>query len=247
MSGNPVTAIAADIRLPPVTQEALVKLFGLDEPIYVQFYKYVINTLRGEFGYSFDKYPRKVMDLIMERIPWTLLLVGTSTVLAAIMGVLLGIESAWRRGKKIDSTIQAISLAIWSAPAFWIGMLLILVLGYNIGIFPVSSAESAIVYRDIYEMIIDRLWHAVLPIATLTISNFAGYTMIMRNAMVEVLDEDFIVTAYAKGLDDKMIKMKHVARNAMLPVTTVIALNMAFVADGSIFVETVFHTQVLEL
>jgi len=176
----------------------------------------------------------------MERLPWTLFLVGTSTVLAAILGVLLGIESAWRRGKKVDSAIQAVSLAIWSAPAFWIGMLLILVFGYYIGAFPVSSVESAIVYRDVYEMIVDRLWHAVLPIATLTISNFAGYTMIMRNAMVEVLDEDFVLTAYAKGLDDKVIKMKHVARNAMLPVTTVIALSMAFVVGGSIFVETVF-------
>lgn len=240
MPGNPVTAIAADLRLPPQSQKALIKLFGLDEPLHVQFYKYVINTLRGEFGVSFDKYPKKVIDLIMERLPWTIFLVGTSTVLSAILGVFLGIESAWRRGSKFDSTVQSLSLAIWAAPAFWLGMLLIITFGYYIPLFPVSSAESAVMYENVYELIVDRLWHSVLPIVTLTLSNFAGYTMIMRSSMLEVLDEDFIVTAYAKGLDDNTIKMRHAARNAMLPVATVIALNMAFVVGGSIFVETVF-------
>lgn len=241
MGGDPTTVIASEIRLPPEVRQNMIRLFGLDKDIFTQYREYLVNTLLLNFGYSFDKYPATVSQLILERLPWTLLLVGTSTVVSIVLGFVIGVESAWRRGSWIDTLVQWLSISAWSAPVFWIAMILILVFAYYLRLFPVTSAESAVVsYRSPLEMVLDRLWHLALPMTTLVISNLAIYVMTMRSAMIEILDEDFMLFGAAKGLPERTLKYGYAARNAILPMTTLVALSMATIFGGAVFVEIVF-------
>ncbi len=240
MVGDPTTVIAADLRLPPEARENLIRLFGLDKDIFTQYREYLVNTILLNFGYSFDKYPTTVAQLIVERLPWTVFLVGTSVAIAIVLGFILGVEAAWRRGSMLDNLLQWTAISAWSAPVFWIAMILILVLAYYLNIFPTTSAESARLYSSVFDMIADRLWHSALPIMTLVISNFAIYALTMRNAMIEVLEEDYMRLGEAKGLPRNTLKYGYAARNAILPMVTLIALSIATIFGGALFVEIVF-------
>jgi peptide/nickel transport system permease protein len=241
MPGDPVSHLMGDIRLPPNVRESLIIRFSMNKPITEQFTSYMINTLHGDFGISFSYYPSPVLDVLMQRLPWTLFLLGSSTCFSVILGVLSAVLCAWKQGQRIDVSIQTIALAFWSMPFYWLGMILLYVFGYQLGIFPIGSALSAVIsYPSILAYVSDILWHAALPMITLTLGLYAQYALVMRGSMVTNLTEDYVLTAEAKGIGKHNVIWKHVGRNSLLPVVTLITLNFAYVVGGAVFVETVF-------
>ncbi|UCG03880.1 MAG: ABC transporter permease [Candidatus Heimdallarchaeota archaeon] len=203
------------------------------------FILYVKNMLTLEFGQSFVSFNPVIND-IMSRMPNTIMLMGVSTVLMIVVGVITGIIAASRYGSKIDTGLITIGLSLYSFPIFFIGMLLLLVFGFYIPLFPIGHSISWPLPPDPISYAIDYGWHMFLPTVTLTLGFFGGYMLLMRNTLVEVLVEDYILTARAKGLQERTVIFKHGLRNAFLPLITVIAISFAFIVSGAVLTETVF-------
>jgi peptide/nickel transport system permease protein len=174
----------------------------------------------------------------------TLLLVGTSTILAAIIGVWLGIRGAWKRGGAFDRASTGTSLTLYSMPEWWLGLLLIAVFavgwGPIPGLFPTGGLHSVDAQPGTLSGVLDTAWHLTLPVITLTLAYLADYSLIMRSSLLDELGEDYLTTARAKGLRDIVVRNRHAVPNALLPTTTVIALSIGFVVSGAITIETVF-------
>ena len=217
--------------------------YGLDQTLPEQFLTFLKNTFTGELGISL-RYRVPVSDLIADRIWPTVLLVGTSTLLAAVIGVYLGIISGWNRGKKVDKVSTSSTLTLYSMPEWWLGLLLIAALAVGIGpfvgIFPTGGLHSTDVEPGTIAYVADTAWHLTLPVITLTLAYLAEFSLIMRSSILDELGEDYLVTARAKGLRDVEVRNKHAVRNALLPTTTVVVLNIGFVVSGAITIETVF-------
>ncbi len=211
-------------------------------PEYEQMWYYLIGMLTGNFGNSFST-GRPVLTEIAERVGPTLLLFGTATILSVILGILGGVLLGWFRGSKGEIAAIVGSLFFYSMPIFWFGIILLYLFALTWQFFPkggygcVTSTGELMTGLD---CTFDILRHMILPLFTLVIVNFAGYILLMRNSLLEVLGEDFITVAKAKGLKDRTVMYKHAARNAMLPVTTVVAIAMATVISGGVLTETVF-------
>lgn len=241
MPGNPVDVFTGGVKLTVEARQALIERFGLDAPLWEQFWRYIINAFRGDFGLSFYYFPKPVWDAMMEALPWTLLVILSSLILQVIIGYFLGATAAWKVGTKTDSILQTSSLAIFSAPLFWVAMVLLYVFGFQLGWFPLSGCFTAgTTYSSLLEHIADIMKHAALPIIALTIAQYATYQLILRNTMVSVLKEQYILTAEAKGLSEGRIKYRHAARNALLPMITFLGVSFAVSIGGSVFIETVF-------
>jgi peptide/nickel transport system permease protein len=241
MPGNPVDRFAAGVKLTAEARGALIERFGLDASLWEQFQRYLVNALKGDFGLSFSYFPRPVWDLIMEALPWTLLVLTASIVIQVVVGYLLGVISAWKAGTRTDTILQTISLAIFSAPLFWVAMVLLYIFSFQLDWFPLSGAYTVgAEYSGVLEWVGDILRHAALPILALSVAQYASYQLILRNNMVGVLKEPYILLAEAKGLSDRRIKHRHAARNALLPVITFLGLSFAMSISGSVFVESVF-------
>jgi peptide/nickel transport system permease protein len=239
MPGNPVAMIADMIRLRPEQVARLYELFGLDKTLWEQYVQYMIQTLRGFYGYSFYT-QRPVGEEIMTRLPNTLLLVGTATVLSIIIGLVVGIFAAARRGSLIDITAISFGFLGNSVPIFWLGLILLLIFGVDLRWFPIRGTTSVPAPTDPLALVLDIMWHMTLPTFALVIILFGGYALIMRAAMIDVLTEDYIQLARAKGIDERTVLYKHALRNAMLPMVTVIALAFGFLLSGALLTETVF-------
>jgi len=239
MPGDPVSMIADAVRLRPEQVRRLYELFGLNKPVYDQYIQYMTQTLQGFYGYSFYT-QRPVSQDIMERLPNTLLLVGTATAVSIIVGMVVGIVAAAKRGSVID--ISAISFGFLgnSVPVFWLGLILLLIFGVNLKWFPLRGTTSVPTPTDPLALVTDILWHMTLPTFALVIILFGGYALIMRAAMLDVLSEDYIMLARAKGVDERTVLYKHALRNAMLPMVTVISLAFGFLLTGALLTETVF-------
>ena len=241
MPGNPVDILTGGVKLTVEARQALIERFGLDAPLWEQFWCYIINAFRGDFGLSFYYFPKPVWDAMMEALPWTLLVVLSSLILQVIIGYFLGATAAWKVGTKTDSILQTFSLAIFSAPLFWVAMVLLYVFGFQLDWFPLSGCFTAgATYSSPLEHIADIMKHAALPIIALTIAQYASYQLILRNTMVGVLKEQYILTAEAKGLSESRIKYRHAARNALLPMITFLGVSFAVSIGGSVFIEAVF-------
>ncbi len=239
MPGDPVSMIIDVIRLRPEQVQRLYELFGLNKPLWEQYVQYIIQTLQGFLGYSFYS-QRPVAQDILDRLPNTLLLVGTSTILSIVIGMVIGIVAAAKRGSVFD--ISAISFGFLgnSVPAFWLGLLMLLVFGVNLQWFPIRGTTSVPTPTEPIALVADILWHMTLPTIALVIIQFGGFALIMRAAMMDVLTEDYITLARAKGIDERNVLYKHALRNAMLPMVTVIALAFGFTLSGALLTETVF-------
>ncbi len=239
MPGNPISMVADVVRLRAEQIQRLYELFGLDKPLWDQYVQYVIQTLKGFYGYSFYT-QRPVSDEIMQRLPNTLLLLGTATVLSIVIGMVVGIVAAARRGSVID--ISAISFGFLgnSVPVFWLGLILLVVFGVKLQWFPLRGTTSVPTPTEPLAIVTDILWHMTLPTLALVIILFGGYALVMRAAMIDVLTEDYITLARAKGIDERTVLYKHALRNAMLPMVTVIALAFGFLLSGALLTETVF-------
>ena len=243
--GDPLSYLTdpgADIpvRMTEEKTERLLAYYGLDKPISEQYINYMVGIIRGDLGWSIY-YSAPVLEVILGRLKWTLILVGTSTAIYITLGILLGATSAWARGRKKDMALLISIISISSFPSFFIGILMVIFFGVKLGIFPLSGAQTAFAtYSSPLEEIFDILHHLVLPAATLVLSHIGGTYFLMRNSMLGVLGEDYIMTARAKGLSERYILHKHALTNALLPIVTMTAMTVGFMIMGTIFVETVF-------
>ncbi len=243
LPGDPARTLGRGRFRTPEQLEAFRRTYGLDESLPQQFLTFLKNTFTGELGISL-RYRTPVAELIADRIWPTLLLVGVSTLLAAVIGVYLGIISGWNRGRRVDKVTTSTTLTLYSMPEWWLGLLLIatLAVGFGpfVGIFPTGGLHSVDAVPGTLAYVADTAWHLVLPVLTLALAYLAEYSLIMRSSLVDELGEDYLVTARAKGLRDVDVRRKHAVRNALLPTTTVVALNIGFVVSGAITIETIF-------
>jgi peptide/nickel transport system permease protein len=238
--GDPTSQLA---RLPRATPEEIQQLraaYGLDKPLLGQFADYAGDTVRLDLGIS-QRTRRPVWDEIGDALPWTLLLVGVGTLLATIIGTWLGIIAATRRGSRTDDGLLGFSLFTYSAPEYWIGLILILLFAVEIPLFPAGLQGSpGKQFDSFFAHAADIAQHLVLPATALTLVLLGQYFVIMRSSMVDVLTEDFITVKRATGLPWNRVVRKHAVRNALLPLVTLSAIQFGFVMGGIITIETIF-------
>jgi peptide/nickel transport system permease protein len=242
LPGSPADILAAGSRLGALKAAQLTKQFALDQPIQVQFVKYLegIFQLPPNFGYSYQ-YQQPVYNVVMTKLPWTIFLIGTATIITAIVGLFIGLVCAYRRGTRLDVANITISMILWTVPYFWLALIMLWIFGVDLKLVPfVGNLSVTASNESLTQYIADVLSHSVLPIVSVVITTYAQYTLIMRSTTIEVIREDFITVAKAKGLSTNQIVFRHVAKNALLPMITMIALNLGYVVSGAILVEIVF-------
>lgn len=240
MPGDPARILTRLSRASPTIIENLREELGLDRPMIVQFFDYIGDTLTGELGVS-TSLSRPVTEIIGEGIWPTVLLLGVSTVAATLIGIALGIWGAWRRGTAADTTTLGFALVTYSMPEFWLGMLLILLFSVTLGIFPTSFMSTfGVQDAPLLTQALDTLDHLFLPALTLTLALLGEYALIMRSSIIEVMNEDYVTTARAKGMREALVLRRHIVPNALLPVVTLAAINLGFIVSGAITIETVF-------
>jgi len=244
MPGDPTALFANAVRLGGVeVAREMQKLWGLDQPVYVRFVLYMRNMLAGQFGISYFTM-KPIAEEVTDRLLNTFLLVGVSTIFSIIIGVVLGVIAAYKRGSIVDSLTVLSSLTTYSVPSFWLGMMLLLVFHYRLRWFPSGGTSSFTALNpapNIFAYITDRLWHLFLPALTLTLFMYGGYLLLTRATMLETLTEDYIMTAKAKGLKERTILFKHALKNASLPLITNAAISIGFILSGAIITEQVFN------
>jgi len=240
--GDPVSRMV-DPDMTPEDAELLISQLGLDKPIGMQYIYYLKNFFTGNFGESFH-YGQPVIEIIWERLPNTILLFTTAIILSALVGVFLGKIASWHKGKTTDTVMTIGALVTHTVFLPWLGLILIWIFAYKLDWFPITGMISEDIYLDpdagILAKFLDVLHHMVLPLATLFLIHFGSYLLIMRSSMLETLKEDYILTARAKGLEEKVIRNHHAAPNAALPVVTSVGLSLAFSINGGALTETIF-------
>ena len=250
LPGDPAKAGTKDPRLNPASIAALEERFGLDKEVFLdfgggnpldtQYIAYLGALSRGDFGVSYAFRDRQVIDLLGGALVNTLWLILPSQVLSIGLGAVLGLIAAWRRRTAIDVGALSFSLFMWSLPTFFLGIIL-LFLGANWFGLPTSGRVTVGAdYASFWEAAGDIVSHLFLPTLTLTLVFLGEYMLIMRSSVLEVFSEDYILTAKAKGLSTFRIIRDHALRNAMLPLVTLIAINLGFTVSGAIQVESVF-------
>jgi peptide/nickel transport system permease protein len=238
--GDPTTQLA---RLPRATPQEIAKLraaYGLDKPLVGQFADYVGDTLRFDLGIS-QRTRQPVADEISQALPWTLLLVGTGTLLATLLGAWMGVIAATRRGSRTDDGLLGFSLFTYAAPEYWIGIILILVFAVALPIFPAGlQMTPGQEFSSGFAQAVDVAKHLVLPGLSMTLALLGQYFVIMRSSMVDVLTEDFITVKRAVGLPWERVVRRHAVPNALLPLVTLSAIQFGAVVGGAITIETIF-------
>ncbi len=241
MPGDP-TASMVDPSIPSEARQALLERYGLHENLWTQYKIYVSDLARLDFGSSYY-YNRPVVQVIQSRLPATLILMLTAMLFAYLIGVFGGAWMAWKRGTKLESAGITFSLVFRSAPTFWVGMMVIMLFAVRLGWFPAQGMRSIGYEGDTFREIFisaDFLRHLVLPAFTAGLYFLATPALIMRNSMLEVMSEDYIEMAHAKGLPERRVLYRHAARNALLPVVTAGALFIGMALGGQVLIEVVF-------
>jgi len=238
--GDPVIALVGEFGATPEYVAAVRRELGLDRPLHEQLLVYMSRILRGDLGYSLV-YRQSVLSLIWSRVPLTVLLVGSALVFASVLGILVGTFSGTRPYSFFDNMAMAASLIGYSIPVFWLAQMLLLGLSLYLGLFPsagwitlTSGVPNPL--RDIA----DVAWHLTLPAIALGVQYLVLIARITRSGLLEQMREDYVLTALAKGLDDRTVVYKHALKNAILPVITVIGVHFGFVVGGAVVTETVF-------
>jgi len=240
MPGDPFAMIAKAGNLSAEYKEQISAMYGFDQPFFIQYFKYIRQLFALDFGTSF-KYRQPVIDILGNRLMATLLLAFFAQLFAIFLGVIIGTVSAAFRGKKIDVAALGFALFIYAIPAFWLGIVLVSFFSVKLGTFPLNGMVIAgYSHPTTWAYIKDVANHLVLPVFSMGLAICGGYTMIMRGSLLDVFTEDYITTARAKGFKRKDIVIKHALPNAMLPMVTVIAINLGFMIGGAIQTETVF-------
>jgi peptide/nickel transport system permease protein len=239
IGGDPARTLLRNKLVSPEVVANLRRDFGLDKPLVQQFGLYVEDTLTGNLGLSYST-RRPVSEVIGERIKWTVLLIGVSTAASIVIGILVGIYGAWRRGSAFDVGSLGISLILYSMPEFWLGIMLLILFASTLGIFPTRGVITPGAELTGFAYIADVANHMFLPALTLTLAYIGEFALVMRSSLLDVMGEDYMQTARAKGLMDRLVRTRHAVPNALLPTVTLIALNIGFIIGGAITVETVF-------
>nr|WP_180217602.1 ABC transporter permease [Agrobacterium fabrum] len=220
-------------------RDALREQYGLNGSMLARFWLYASSVLRLDFGWSLA-FDRPVLGLILERLPNTLLLMGSATALAFILGTTLGIVAGARPGGLTDRVLSTLSLALYATPGFWLGLVLAIVFAVQLRWLPTSGIETIASGKQGFARAVDIARHLVLPVASLGLIYLALFLRVMRTAMAAIWPLDFVLFAEAKGLSRRRIVLRHVARNAALPLVTVLGLQAATMLGGSVVIESVF-------
>jgi peptide/nickel transport system permease protein len=247
MPGSPADRIIAHLHgaVNQATVLAIEQSLGINnhQGIWAQYFTYLGHTATGNLGISYSQ-GEPVSQVIAGALPWTLGLVGITTVLAFILGTAIGAVAAWRRGSRFDSVMPPLFVFTTAIPFFWVGMVLILIFSVHLGWFPSSGNVGQLTVPSFSASYIgDILQHAILPALTLLITGIGGWVLTMRNNMVTTLTEDYVRMARAKGLSPVRVMVDYGARNAILPNLTGFAMSLGFVVSGAILVEYVFNYQ----
>jgi len=242
MPGSPDRILFRNPNLDPSVIEALRARWGLDKPLIPdQLFAYIGSTLTGDLGYSFKFRGQPVTNVILDRVWPTVLLVGLGEIVSIVVGLAVGAYTGWRRGGTADRVGNGVSLILYSMPYFVIGMPLIIIFAAGLHWFPTSGMGSiGGGSKSLVDGLIDLGRHLVLPLTTVSLGLIGGYSILMRSAIIETRTEDYITTARAKGLTDSRILRAHAFPNALLPMVTLIAINLGYVIAGAITAEVVF-------
>lgn len=243
--GDP-TAFYFSPNMPPAIMEQLRQNLGLDAPVHVRYVKWLVAFAQGDFGYSFAQ-SRPVIDILKEVIPNTLMLCAGAIVLVFVIGIILGMLQAVRQHSLFDSSSSVIALFFYSMPSFWLALMLMLVFslkafqwGWPIALPPTGITSVDYEFLSTGGKVIDRIKHLILPVGTLTLALAAGVARYTRGQMLEVVRQDYIRTARAKGLPERTVIMKHALRNSLIPVITLLGLYLPLLFSGTVFIETIF-------
>jgi len=239
LPGDPVDVLVGDFPAPPEYVAQVRHEFGLDAPLATQLWLYVANLAQGNLGFSFvNRQP--VLSLILQRAGATLLLMVPALMLASILGVMIAVRAARRAGGAMDSFLTGVSLVGYSIPVFWLAQILIVVFAVKLGWLPAQGMFSIRTPSSGLGVVGDYAKHWVLPGFCVTVYYLAVVARVARSSMLEMLHQDFVLTARAKGLSERAVLWKHVLRNSMIPVITVIGYNFGYSLTGAILTETVF-------
>ncbi len=240
LSGDPLAELEDDPRVTPDVIAAMKAAFGLNKPLYMQYLDFIWSVLHGNLGYSLQ-YLRPVEDIIKERFPYTLALLVPSITLSNYLAYKAGVETGWRRGSKFDLSFMTVSMFMRSVPYFWLAIIFLYVFSVKLGWTPIFGAITpGISFANTWAWLKDYLWHYILPFTVLVFRETLAMLLYVRNTLIEVLREDYITTAKAKGLDEAYVKYRYAARNALLPMITILGMRYAFLIDGAVLTETVF-------
>ena len=231
----------AETPIDPAVVAELRREFGLDRPLTVQYAKYLVALAHGQLGESFALH-RPVAEALEDAIPNTLVLTGAALALDLLLGLVLGVYQAARARRLPDVALSAATLFVSSVPTFWLGLLLLLVFGEWLHWFPVGGVVDPVLHHSLpwAGRVADRLWHLALPACTLGAVGAAATARYQRAAVLEVIGQDYVRTARAKGLTERRVVLVHALRNALLPLVTLLGLSLPFLLTGAVLVETVF-------
>lgn len=241
--GEPVELTTGDLQTESTAQarQALRELYGLDKPLPVQYWVWLSRIVRLDFGRSFQPDGRPVLHKIAERLPITLLLNLTEMALILAVAIPIGIFSATRQYSLFDQITTVFVFMGFATPDFWLALLLMILFGVQLGWLPISGLRSLNwEYLGYWQQWGDLLGHLVLPIAVATFGGLAGFSRYMRQSMLEVIRQDYVQTARAKGLSEQTVIGKHALRNALLPVVTILGLSLPGFIGGSVIIESIF-------
>jgi peptide/nickel transport system permease protein len=246
MPGSPADAALAKFAgqgpVSPAQRQAVEATLGLPHgSLWSQYVSYLGDIAHARFGVSYTYFPQPVSSVIGQALPWTVLLVGVVTVIAFVVGTLLGVLAAWRRGGKLDALATVGSSCTSAFPYFWTALLLLFVFGFTLGWFPIKGGYGTDSTPDLsLGFLQDAVFHSVLPAVTILISVLGGWVLSMRNNMINTLGEDYVTFAEANGLRTRTVALRYAARNALLPNMTLFGLALGTVVGGSILTEVVY-------
>jgi peptide/nickel transport system permease protein len=243
MPGDPARALLDKMEgIPPEQLDSIRAAFGLDnqDPLYVQYFNYLGNTLRGNLGVSFSRFPMPVSQVLGVAVPWTLGLMGLCTIISFALGTLIGIAAAWRRETNLASFTVGLFSFIRSFPYFWLGLVFIYFFAFKLRAFPLGGAYDVEAARGSWAWWLSVLRYGTLPALTICVSSIGAWMLTMRNNMINILAEDYVTVAMAKGLPLRRIKTLYAAKNAILPSVTGFAMSLGFVVGGGLVTEMVF-------
>jgi peptide/nickel transport system permease protein len=245
--GNPAESLLLRFErkgpVSPETLKALQASFGINttDPLWVQYFQYLNNLLHGNLGISFTAYPTPVTTVISQGIVWTLTLGAVSVVISFVLGCLIGIVMAWKRGSLLDTILSPAMTFLSAIPYFWLALIIVYVFGFLLGWFPFSDGyDIALDVGWNGDFILSAIYHAILPAVTIVLSSVAGWMLVMRNSMIMTLSEDYVLMANAKGLSSSRVMFAYAARNAILPNVAGFALSLGFIVGGQLVTEIVF-------
>jgi peptide/nickel transport system permease protein len=244
MPGDPATMLVARFKrkLDPAAIQALREAFGFTSgPLYKQYFTYIQHVFAGDFGVSLSHFPENVSEVIGGSMVWTMGLVGVAVVLSFLIGSALGAFGAFYRGGFLDNTMPPVLLFLGAFPFFWLAMLVLFVFGFTLGWFPVRHAYADNLTPSFtWPFLVSVAKHAMLPALTTVLATIGGWMVGMRNTMMNVLGDDYVTLACAKGLPARRVLWSYALRNALLPNVTSFGMAIGFVLSGSLLTEIVF-------